>query len=44
MAQGRGLGPEASKTPQPDKEAALMKELDQYAQTFKSVIIPLSYK
>lgn len=44
MAQGRGLGADASKTPQPDKEEALMQELDKYARTFKSGIIPLSYK
>ena len=43
LAQGRGVGPENSKTPQPDQEARLMKELIGYSKTFKSYIEPLSY-
>lgn len=44
MAQGRGLGAEESKTPQPEKEEQLMAEARGYAQTFRSTIVPLSYK
>ncbi len=43
LAQGRGVGPEKSNTPQPDQEARLMKELIGYSETFKSYIEPLSY-
>jgi len=43
LAHGRALG-EASATPNPDKEAALTKELVALIDTFKSDIVPLSYE
>jgi len=44
LVHGRGLGAEASATANPDKEAALMAELDALMETFKSYIKPLSYE
>lgn len=43
LVHGRGLGEEGSATANPDKEAALMAELDALMETFKSSITPLSY-
>jgi hypothetical protein len=42
LAHGRGLGPEASATPNPEKEAQLLGEIDHLLDTFKSEIVPLS--
>jgi hypothetical protein len=42
LGQGRGLGPEASTTPQPEKDAALLNELKALVETFDSKIVPLS--
>ena len=44
LVHGRGLGAEGSATANPDKEAALMAELDALMETFKSLIKPLSYE
>jgi hypothetical protein len=43
LVHGRGLGAEGSAIANPDKEAALMAELDALMETFKSYIKPLSY-
>jgi len=43
LAHGRGLGPQGSVTPNPDKEAQLMKEVDALLESFKSEIVPMSY-
>jgi hypothetical protein len=43
LGQGRGLGAESA-TPNPEKEAQLMKELDSLIDTFRSSIVPLSYE
>ncbi len=44
LAHGRGLGPEASAVPNPEKEAKLAGEIDRLLDTFKSDIVPLSYE
>ncbi len=44
LAHGRGLGEEGSKTPNPEKEAALGVELDSLLETFTSKIVPLSHE
>jgi hypothetical protein len=44
LAQGRGLGAEASNTPAPEKEAKLSGEIDRLLDSFKSEIVPLSYE
>jgi len=44
LVHGRGLGAEGSAIANPDKEAALMAELDALMETFKSNIKPLSYE
>lgn len=44
LVQGRGLGAEKSAIANPDKEAALMAELDALMESFKSQIKPLSYE
>ena len=43
LAHGRALGPESS-TPNPEKEAQLLKQLTSLIETFKSTIVPLSYE
>ena len=43
LIHGRGLGPEGSVTPNPEKEAQLIGELDALIDTFKSSITPRSY-
>jgi hypothetical protein len=44
LAHGRGLGPEGSKTPNPEKEALLEAEMTALMESFKSYIKPLSYE
>ncbi len=44
LVHGRGLGAEGSAMANPDKEAALMAELDVLMETFRSYIKPLSYE
>jgi hypothetical protein len=43
LVHGRAFG-EASANPNPDKEAALSKEMGALIDTFKSDIVPLSYE
>jgi hypothetical protein len=43
LAHGRGVGPEASARPNPEKETELVAEIDRLMESFKSFIIPLSY-
>jgi hypothetical protein len=43
LAHGRALGTESA-NPNPDKEAALVSEIDKLLDTFKSSIVPLSYE
>ena len=44
LAHGRGLGPEGSATPNPEKEAQLLGEIERLFGSFKSSIVPLSYE
>jgi hypothetical protein len=44
QAQGRGLGPEKSETPAPEKEQELLATLEKILKTFRSEIDPISYK
>ena len=44
LVHGRGLGAEGSAMANPDKEAALMAELDVLMESFRSYIKPLSYE
>jgi len=43
LGHGRGLGPVASATPNPEKEAQLVAEMKSLLETFRSNIIPLSH-
>jgi len=43
LGHGRGLGPEASAKPNPEKEAQLMAEMKALLESFRSSIIPLSH-
>jgi hypothetical protein len=42
LGQGRGFGPESA-TPNPEKEAALLTEMDRLLESMRSYIVPLSY-
>ena len=44
LGHGRGLGEEGSKTPNPEKEAALSADLDRLLETCKAKIVPVSHE
>ncbi len=44
QAQGRGAGPDKADTPAPEKEKALMDIQEKLLDTFRSELVPISYK